>query len=72
MSRVPFRADDGWMRVSYAVPTTFLGNLKFDEKSKNFPLAHAAVKQIQNGRWAIVWPPTLRTARLLAPGGTKK
>lgn len=54
------------------VPTTFLGSLKFDEKSNNFPPAHASVKQIQNGRWAVVWPPTLRTARLLAPGGTKK
>jgi branched-chain amino acid transport system substrate-binding protein len=53
------------------VKTTFVGTLKFNPAAHNFPPAHDAVKQIQNGRWVIVWPPGLRVARLLAPGGTK-
>lgn len=53
------------------VKTTFVETLKFNPAAHNFPPAHHAVKQIQNARWVIVWPPKLRVAKLLAPGGTK-
>jgi branched-chain amino acid transport system substrate-binding protein len=60
----------GWLK-SNPVKTTFVATLKFNPSQHNFPPAHMAVKQIQNSRWTIVWPRSLRTARLLAPGGTK-
>jgi branched-chain amino acid transport system substrate-binding protein len=52
-----------WLQ-SNPVKTTFVGTLKFNPKSNNFPAAHMAVKQIQNGRWAIVWPRSLPTTKL--------
>ena len=60
-----------WLKAN-PVKTTFVGTLKFNPSQNNFPPAHMAVKQVQNGRWTIVWPKSLRTARLLAPGGKSK
>jgi branched-chain amino acid transport system substrate-binding protein len=60
-----------WLKAN-PVKTTFVGTLKFNPAQHNFPPAHMAVKQIQNGRWTIVWPRSLRTARLLSPGGAAK
>ena len=53
---------------SNPVKTTFVGTLKFNPSANNFPAAHMSVKQIQNGRWAIVWPPARRNKPLVAPG----
>ncbi len=50
------------------VKTMFIGTLKFDRTKNNFPPAHSAVKQIQNDRWVVVWPPSLRVKKLLGPG----
>lgn len=55
-----------WLH-SHPVKTTFVGTLKFDTKSNNFPAAHMAVKQIQKSRWAIVWPKTLPTSKIQGP-----
>ena len=60
-----------WLKAN-PVKTTFVGPLRFNAGNNNFPPAHMAVKQVQNGRWTIVWPKSLRTARLLAPGGKSK
>jgi branched-chain amino acid transport system substrate-binding protein len=60
-----------WLKAN-PVKTTFVGTLRFNPSQNNFPPAHMAVKQVQNGRWTIVWPRSLRTARLLAPGGRSK
>jgi branched-chain amino acid transport system substrate-binding protein len=60
-----------WLKQN-PVKTTFVGTLKFNADAHNFPAAHMAVKQIQNSRWTIVWPRTLPTVRLHAPGGVKK
>jgi branched-chain amino acid transport system substrate-binding protein len=49
--------------------TTFVGKLTFDQRAHNFGPAHMAVKQIQNGRWVVVWPPNLRAKQLLPPSG---
>ena len=46
------------------VETTFVGRLKFNPALNNFSVARNLVKQIQNRRWVVVWPPTLRVARL--------
>ena len=61
----------GWLKAN-PVKTTFVGGLRFNPGNNNFPPAHMAVKQVQNSRWTIVWPKSLRTARLLAPGGKSK
>ena len=43
--------------------TTFIGTLKFNPATNNFPTAaNLSVKQIQNRRWKIVWP-TSRSGR---------
>ena len=47
--------------------TTFVGKLKFNPALNNFSVARNLVKQIQNGRWVVVWPPKLRVARLQGP-----
>jgi len=60
-----------WLK-SNPVKTTFIGTLKFNPKTNNFPPAHMSVKQIQNGRWKIVWPTSRRTNKLVAPGGVTK
>jgi branched-chain amino acid transport system substrate-binding protein len=44
--------------------TTFTGKLKFNPALNNFSIARNLVKQIQNGRWVVVWPPNLRAAVL--------
>jgi branched-chain amino acid transport system substrate-binding protein len=44
--------------------TTFVGKLKFNPAQNNFSTARNLVKQIQNRRWVVVWPPALRVARL--------
>jgi branched-chain amino acid transport system substrate-binding protein len=54
------------------VKTTFIGTLKFNAATNNFPAAHMSLKQIQKSRWKIVWPTSRRTAKLIAPGGTTK
>ena len=60
-----------WLQ-SNPVKTTFVGTLKFDKSKHNFPAAHMSVKQIQNGRWTIVWPRSRAFKDLIAPGGLKK
>jgi branched-chain amino acid transport system substrate-binding protein len=57
---------------AHPVKTTFIGTLKFNASTNNFPAAHMSLKQIQNSRWKIVWPTSRRTAKLVAPGGTTK
>ena len=47
--------------------TTFVGKLKFNPALNNFSVARNLVKQIQNRRWVVVWPPNLRVARLQGP-----
>jgi branched-chain amino acid transport system substrate-binding protein len=49
------------------VPTTFTGTLRFNPATNNFSLARNLIKQIQNKRWVVVWPPSLRVARLQGP-----
>jgi branched-chain amino acid transport system substrate-binding protein len=49
--------------------TTFVGKLKFNPALNNFSVARNLVKQIQNRRWVVVWPPNLRVARLQGPRG---
>jgi branched-chain amino acid transport system substrate-binding protein len=53
------------------VKSTFIGNLKFNQQQHNFPQNVGALKQIQDGRWKVVYPVSKRDARLLAPGGLK-
>ena len=48
--------------------TTFVGKLKFNPALNNFSVARNLVKQIQNRRWVVVWPPNRRVARLQGPG----
>jgi branched-chain amino acid transport system substrate-binding protein len=49
--------------------TTFVGKLRFNPALNNFSVARNLVKQIQNRRWVVVWPPSLRVARLQGPRG---
>jgi branched-chain amino acid transport system substrate-binding protein len=49
---------------SNGAETTFVGKLKFNPALNNFSVARNLVKQIQNGRWVVVWPPSVRVARL--------
>jgi branched-chain amino acid transport system substrate-binding protein len=49
--------------------TTFVGKLKFNPALNNFSVARNLVKQIQNRRWVVVWPPNLRVAKLQGPRG---
>jgi branched-chain amino acid transport system substrate-binding protein len=52
---------------SSGAETTFTGKLKFNPALNNFSVARNLVKQIQNRRWVVVWPPSLRVARLQGP-----
>ncbi len=38
--------------------TTFAGHLSFDPTVNNFWPTNLGIKQIQNGTWVMVWPPT--------------
>ena len=38
--------------------TTFAGHLSFDPTVNNFWPTNLGIKQIQNGDWVMVWPPT--------------
>ena len=49
--------------------TTFVGKLKFNPALNNFSVARNLVKQIQNRRWVVVWPPKSRVARLQGARG---
>lgn len=49
------------------VQTTFTGTLRFNPATNNFSAARNLIKQIQNRRWVVVWPPSLRVARLQGP-----
>jgi branched-chain amino acid transport system substrate-binding protein len=53
---------------SNRVHSTFVGTLRFNPALHNFSVARNLVKQIQNRRWVVVWPPNLRVARLQGPG----
>jgi branched-chain amino acid transport system substrate-binding protein len=46
------------------VGTTFVGKLRFNPAKNNFSKPRNLVKQIQDGRWKVVWPPALRVTRL--------
>jgi branched-chain amino acid transport system substrate-binding protein len=46
------------------VNTTFVGKLKFNPDQHNFSVQRNLVKQIQNKRWVVVWPRSLRVAVL--------
>jgi branched-chain amino acid transport system substrate-binding protein len=52
-----------------SVDTTFVGKLRFNPAKNNFSKPRNLVKQIQDGRWKVVWPPALRVTKLQAPGG---
>jgi branched-chain amino acid transport system substrate-binding protein len=47
--------------------TTFVGKLKFNPALHNFSAARNLVKQIQNRRWVVVWPPAVRVGKIGAP-----
>ncbi len=51
------------------VDTTFVGKLRFNPAQHNFSRPRNLVKQIQNGRWKVVWPPALRVTKLQEPTG---
>ncbi len=46
------------------VDTTFVGKLRFNPAKNNFSKPRNLVKQIQKGRWKVVWPPALRVTKL--------
>jgi branched-chain amino acid transport system substrate-binding protein len=48
--------------------TTFVGKLKFNPALHNFSRPRNLVKQIQDHRWKVVWPPALRVTKLQEPG----
>jgi branched-chain amino acid transport system substrate-binding protein len=50
------------------VDTTFVGKLRFNPAKNNFSKPRNLVKQIQDGRWKVVWPPALRVTKLQEPG----
>jgi branched-chain amino acid transport system substrate-binding protein len=50
-----------------SVDTTFVGKLRFNPAKNNFSKPRNLVKQIQNGRWKVVWPPALRVTKLQEP-----
>jgi branched-chain amino acid transport system substrate-binding protein len=47
--------------------TTFVGKLRFNPAKNNFSKPRNLVKQIQKGRWKVVWPPALRVTKLQEP-----
>jgi branched-chain amino acid transport system substrate-binding protein len=49
--------------------TTFVGKLRFNPAKNNFSKPRNLVKQIQKGRWKVVWPPALRVTKLQEPTG---
>ena len=49
------------------VDTTFVGKLRFNPAKNNFSKPRNLVKQIQDGRWKVVWPPALRVTNLQEP-----
>ena len=49
------------------VDTTFVGKLRFNPALNNFSRPRNLVKQIQDGRWKVVWPPALRVTKLQEP-----
>lgn len=51
------------------VDTTFVGKLRFNPAKNNFSKPRNLVKQIQKGRWKVVWPPALRVTKLQEPTG---
>jgi branched-chain amino acid transport system substrate-binding protein len=53
------------------IKSTFIGTMKFNQAQHNFPANVGALKQIQDGRWKVVYPVKKRDARLLAPGGLR-
>ena len=51
------------------VDTTFVGKLRFNPALHNFSRPRNLVKQIQDRRWKVVWPPALRVTKLKEPTG---
>jgi branched-chain amino acid transport system substrate-binding protein len=49
------------------VDTTSVGKLRFNPAKNNFSKPRNLVKQIQKGRWKVVWPPALRVTKLQEP-----
>ncbi len=49
------------------VDTTFVGKLRFNPALNNFSRPRNLVKQIQDRRWKVVWPPALRVTKLQEP-----
>ena len=49
------------------VDTTFVGKLRFNPAKNNFSKPRNLVKQIQKGRWKVIWPPALRVTKLQEP-----
>jgi len=47
--------------------TTFVGKLRFNPALHNFSRPRNLVKQIQDRRWKVVWPPALRVTTLQEP-----
>lgn len=49
--------------------TTFAGHVTFDPEVNNFWPSNQGLKQIQDGRWVMVWPADRATAQLRPPAG---
>lgn len=47
--------------------TTFAGDLTFDPADNNFWDTEVGIKQIQDGGWVMVWPPSAATGELVGP-----
>jgi branched-chain amino acid transport system substrate-binding protein len=54
---------------SKGVDTTFSGHLTFDPAKHNFWPTTLGIKQIQNGKWVMVWPQDKAAAALHGPSG---
>ncbi|HET8586659.1 MAG TPA: amino acid ABC transporter substrate-binding protein [Candidatus Limnocylindria bacterium] len=52
------------------VNTTFSGHLAFDPKANNFWPTTLGLKQIQDGRWVMVWPADRAAATLQGPAAS--
>jgi branched-chain amino acid transport system substrate-binding protein len=51
------------------VDTTFVGKLRFNPALNNFSRPRNLVKQIQERRWKVVWPPALRVTKVQESAG---
>jgi branched-chain amino acid transport system substrate-binding protein len=57
-----------WLHTNGA-DTTFSGHLAFDPAQNNFWDTTLGIKQIQDGKWVLVWPSNMAAAPIQAPQG---